>query len=223
MREFELTPRRAVVLTALLDQPGHEIQDPDGQATALLMTETGHRTTNALSGVMMHLEQAGLIERDVSGGRRTYRIALTRKGVQVAKKLAGQGADAEPVRLPPTAHADEVAAVMDGAVDLDLLAGVLLKKALIATQAQEDSAGGKAAARAAEAKIAQLEAELREARSEVSELRAQVKTLEHNNKTLMGQMDKVKKNPGRPISELVTKRELADLDRLMRSLPSARG
>lgn len=167
---FELTPRRAVVLTALLNEPGHEIQDSDGQATALLMVETGHRTTNALSGVLAQLEMAGLIERDV-GGRRTYRIALTKKGVRAAQSLAApyQGDTEEPEPTPAVATAD---AIVSSAVDLDLLAGVLLKKALLATQAQEDSAGAKDALRRAEraeAKAEALVAELKQVRDETGE------------------------------------------------------
>lgn len=207
MTSFELTPRRAAVLTALLNQPGGEIQDPDGQATALLMTETGHRTTNALSGVLQQLEVSGYIERDVSGGRRTYRIALTKKGRDAAKELASGRTVVEP--------APDVAA----GVDLDLLAGVLLKKALLATQAQE----GAAQAKDAERRAAELEAELRAARNELAEQRALIKTLEHNNQVLANQMDKVRNNPGRPIKELISRKEQQELEKLMRSLPTSRG
>jgi DNA-binding MarR family transcriptional regulator len=219
---FPITPHRAKILQVLLDQG--EINDPDGQSTTLLMAETGHRTSNALSGVLLSMENAGLIERD-KAGRRTYRIALTRQGRKVAESLAKGGTPAPVMRL--TADPDVSATVAaDGSVDLDLLAGVLLKKALLATQAQEESAGSKeAAARAkrAEAKVAELEEELRAARNELAEQRAVIKTLEHNNQVLAGQMDKVRKNPTTPISELISKRERQELDKLMRALPTSRG
>jgi DNA-binding MarR family transcriptional regulator len=223
MNDFPITPHRAKILQVLLDQG--EIQDPDGQSTTLLMAETGHRTSNALSGVLLAMEKAGLIERD-KAGRRTYRIALTRQGRKLAESLSGvSGGSPAPEPEAPTkltADPDVAATVVNGAVDLDLLAGVLLKKALIATQAQEDSAGAKETQRRAEraeAKVAALEAELSAARSELAEQRAIVKTLEHNNQVLTNQMDKVRKNPATPIKELISRKELSELDKLMRSLP----
>lgn len=212
---FPITPHRAKILSVLLEQG--DIDDPTGQATTLLMAETGHRTTNALSGVLLAMENAGLIDRD-KAGRRTYRIGLTKQGRKVALANAGRSTVEEP--LPAAAApAAAVEAVMNGAVDLDLLAGVLLKKALAATQAQEASAGLKEANR----RIVELEEELRAARDEAAELRAVAKTLEHNNKVLVGQMDRVKKNPGRPIKELISSKEMRDLEQLMQSLPAARG
>lgn len=51
------------------------IEDSNGQATPILLAQTGHRTTQALSGVLAQMEREGLIIREVYG-RRTYRIAL---------------------------------------------------------------------------------------------------------------------------------------------------
>lgn len=215
-QQYLLTPQRRQILQ-ILAQEGGEIRDEAGQATSYLMTQTGHRTTNALSGMLMAMEQDGLIARDTAG-RRTFSIRLTPLGEQAA------GTQAVP---PPVRKAPEAAAELSlGDVDLDLLAGVLLKKALVATQAQEASAGLKdaeARVRAAEARVSELEQQLRASQNEVSELRALVKTLEHNNAVLAGQMDKVKKNPGTPIKDLVTRAELRDLEKLMRQLPAARG
>jgi len=226
---FMLTPHRSKILTILLEQG--EIIDPDGQATSLLMIETGHRTTNALSGVLQSMEQAGLIERDTAG-RRTYRISLTKEGRRLAEQIAKAGPAPTPSRRGTAAPVEEPAlapsvtlAAGDG-VDYDLLAGVLLKKALLATQAQEKGAAVKDAeerARKAEAHAAALEEELRTVRSELAELRAQVKTLEHNNGVLASQMDKARKSPGTPIKDLISATELKQLDRLMRALPTARG
>lgn len=212
-KTFQITPHRGKILTTLL---AGAIEDPSGHATPMLQEHTGHRTTNALAAVLLQLENAGLIQRDMNG-RRTYRIALTQEGQRVARGLSNGSAPDAPPALDPAATA-----IVDGAVDLDLLAGILLKKALIATQAQEDSAGSKeAVARAAraEARLATLEDELRELRDEAALLRAQVKTLEHNNTVLTNQMDKVRKNPGTPIKELISRTELRNLDQLMRALP----
>lgn len=217
-KNFVMTPHRARILAVLL---GGDIVDPSGHATPELMKHTGHRTSNALAGVLLQLENAGLVARDMNG-RRTYRISLTAKGRKVAERLA-QSETPDTYRNEDTYIRGEVS--VEG-VDLDLLAGVLLKKALLATQAQEDSAGAKtAAARAqrAEAKAAALDAELREARTALAEVQAQVKTLEHNNKVLAGQMDKVRKSPGTPVSELISKAEQRELEKLMRQLPTARG
>lgn len=90
MTEFVMTPHRAKILSVLLEEG--DIHDSDGQSTTLLMDHTGHRTSNALSGVLLAMEQAGLVERD-KAGRRTYRIGLTRQGRALAKSLAaGQAA-----------------------------------------------------------------------------------------------------------------------------------
>jgi len=229
-KNFVMTPHRAKVLEALLREGG-AVEDPAGQATPLLKKYTGHKHTNSLSGVLSQIEEAGLIQRDMNG-RRTYRIALTREGRATAERLLNSSAAertewlTEINRLPEPSPAAEVEAVLNGAVDLDLLAGVLLKKALVATQAQEQSAGAKdaeARAQRAEVELAAARDELAALRREMAELKAVVKTLEHNNKVLTTQMDKVQNNPGTPIKELISKREQQELAKLMRQLPSLRG
>lgn len=223
MPQYLLTPGRIKVLQ-ILAKEGGEIRDETGQATSYLMAQTGHRTTNALSGMLLKMEEDGLIARD-TGGRRTFSIRLTDLGAQVA---AEQGGSTAAVRSAQS-HQGVVPAQSDAklsleGVDLDLLVGVLLiKKALVATQAQEASAGLKVRVDAAESQVAELEAQLRASQDEVSDLRALVKTLEHNNQVLAGQMDKVKKNPGTPIKDLISRTELRDLEKLMRALPVSRG
>lgn len=214
-RPVALTPHRQRVLEILSEGP---IEDPDGRAVALLQPLTGHHTTNALSGVLEAMERQGLIRRHVAG-RRTYRI-----------ELASDDASAEPRETPSTIErlpdpAPEAPPPPDG-VDYDLLAGVLLKKALMATQAQENSADVQQLRRAllsAETKASASEEKVKELRDEVAELKAAVKTLEHNNKVLTGQMDKVRKAPGTPVKDLISAKELRELDALMKALPSARG
>jgi DNA-binding MarR family transcriptional regulator len=227
MEDFVITPHRAKVLTVLLQG---DIEDASGQATPVLKAHTGHRHTNSLSGVLGQMEKAGLIQRDVNG-RRTYRIALTKKGRDLAEQLGDEGA-AERIeqRFAAPAPADTAEAIVNGAVDLDLLAGVLLKKALNATAASDKSAElherlrrSEERAERAVARVAALEAELVGVRSRLSELEAINKTLEHNNTLLANQMDKVRKAPGTPIKELISKTELRNLDSLMRQLPTARG
>jgi DNA-binding MarR family transcriptional regulator len=230
MEDFVITPHRAKVLSILLREGG-AIEDASGQATPLLRVETGHRHTNSLSGVLGQMEKAGLIQRDVNG-RRTYRIALTKKGRDLAEQLGDEGA-AERIeqRFAPIEMPEPTLGVLaNGTVDLDLLAGVLLKKALNATQSSDKSAElherlrrSEERAERAVARVAALEAELVGVRSRLSELEAINKTLEHNNTLLANQMDKVRKAPGTPIKELISKTELRNLDSLMRQLPTARG
>lgn len=229
--DFVITPHRAKVLSILLREGG-SIDDASGQATPLLRAETGHRHTNSLSGVLGQMEKAGLIQRDVNS-RRTYRIALTKKGRDLAEQLADEGAAERIESFTATAAAAperELGVLANGTVDLDLLAGVLLKKALNATQVQDKSAEWTERLRRSEeraeravARVAQLEAELVGVRSRLAELEATNRTLEHNNTLLANQMDKVRKSPGTPIKELISRTELKNLDSLMRQLPTAKG
>lgn len=133
MNDFPITPHRAKILSVLLAEG--DIHDSDGQSTTLLMDHTGHRISNALSGVLLAMEQAGLIERD-KAGRRTYRIGLTRQGRKLAQSLLNGHA-------PAPVEADEEA----GGELLDVL-----KDALAAISRHE-------------ARIASLEAELAELRA----------------------------------------------------------
>lgn len=98
---FAMTPHRNMILSTLLEQGG-EIVDSEGMCTRLLMADTGHRTSNALSGVMLAMENAGLIERD-KAGRRTYRVGLTSEG----RRLAGDLSRGTKIDVPlarPIAH-----------------------------------------------------------------------------------------------------------------------
>lgn len=83
MSQVAMTHHRRNILSILLRG---DIVDPDGMCTTTLMDATGHRTSNALSGILLELEKAGLVDRD-KGGRRTYRIALTSEGRRVAQLL----------------------------------------------------------------------------------------------------------------------------------------
>lgn len=84
--QYVLTPNRIRILEILRDEGG-EICDGAGQATSQLMARSGHNTTNALSGMLMAMENDGLIVRDLAG-RRTYSIRLTALGKQVAEGRA---------------------------------------------------------------------------------------------------------------------------------------
>lgn len=143
--DFVMTPHRAKILTVLLEQG--DIHDSDGQSTTLLMDHTGHRTSNALSGVLLAMEQAGLVERD-KAGRRTYRIGLTREGRRLAKSLReGQAA----------AAAVEAMAEDEGDDDYNLVD--VIRAAL-------------AAARHAEERADKLEAELADVRARLAAVEA---------------------------------------------------
>lgn len=222
MENFVITPHRAKILSVLLKG---DIEDPSGKATPMLKEHTGHRETNSLSGVLAQMEEAGLVVREMNG-RRTYRIALTKKGRRLAEQLNAKTPVTDLLDRASSPATETAEAIVNGSVDLDLLAGVLLKKALLATQAQEESASGKTSAAAlakAEQRVAELEQELRAAKMQLAEQKALIATLEHNNKVLAGQMDKVRNSPGQPIKELISRKELLELDKLMRQLPAAKG
>lgn len=185
---------------------GGAIEDPNGQAVSLLMAETGHRTTNALSGVLAQMEREHQITRDVKG-RRTYRIALA-AAVPAAQPDNGTG----PADL--------------SGVDLDMLAGVLLKKCLVAMQASEDVGKLRAAERRADVaqqRVTALEHDLKTVRDELAETKAFAAVVEKNYQTVVAQMDKARKNEGTPISKLISRQELRELDQLMKQLPNLRG
>lgn len=198
-------------IVEVLRQYGGALEDPNGQAVALLMAETGHRTTNALSGVLAQMERENLITREVKG-RRTYSIRLA------------DSVETPPVRIAAPAEPSD-APDMTG-VDYDMLAGVLFKKVLVAMNATEDLGRLRQAERRAadlQAELDDAKADLKLVRDELAEAKAVIKTLEHNNKVLAGQMDKVRKNEGTPVSQLISKAEQRELEKLMRSLPSIRG
>lgn len=86
--DFRITPHRARILSILRQG---DIEDLSGYASPILREQTGHRSHNALAAVLLQMENAGLLLRDMNG-RRTYRIALTTKGRQVADLLADKSA-----------------------------------------------------------------------------------------------------------------------------------
>lgn len=206
------------IIAALENGP---IEDPSGLATEKLREITGHESTNALAKILRRMEQDGIIVRDING-RRTHRIALTRE--EQAKRRRPMAARTIVATEPEPAPAPSTNG--DGGVDYDLLAAALLAKALKATQVQESAANVKelqARVERAEAARRIAEADAQAARAKVAELEAQVRTLEKNNQTLMAQMDKVRHAPqGTPVKDLISARELKDLDRLMRELPGVR-
>jgi DNA-binding MarR family transcriptional regulator len=198
------------IIDALADGP---IIDSSGLATQKLLAVTGHESVNALAKILRRMEEAGVIERDISG-RRTTRIALT------AASLADL-----PAAPAPVAAALNGDTPGDGGIDYDLLAAALLAKALKATQAQEASAAGKdaeARARKAEARVAIAEADAQAARAKTAELEATVRAMEHNLKALQTALDKPQRREGTPVRDRLDAATKRELDQLMRALPSRR-
>lgn len=192
--------------------PG-DIVDPSGLATEKLRAITGHESTNALTKVLSRMEQAGVIERDISG-RRTSRIGLTAEARE--ESLASRGVPVEAETAPEPS--------LDGdGVDYDMLANVLLAKALKATQAQESSAAVKELEeRVARAEAARriAEADARAAREKAAELEAAVRQMDANIKAMMAQADRPK---GRGTFKVGDDPKLQrELDKLIRMLPSAK-
>jgi DNA-binding MarR family transcriptional regulator len=77
-----LTPHQATILALLAQGP---VESAEGLATPMVARHTGHRTTNALSGCLMAMEERGWITRDIAG-RRTFRIALTPLGASLVRQ-----------------------------------------------------------------------------------------------------------------------------------------
>lgn len=213
---YAMTPARKRIIDLLVSKG--PIEDEDGRAVAKLMEYTGHASTNALSGVLEAMEKGGMIKRHVVG-RRTYSIEAA------VENLAPEDAPA-PTKVRAKLLPEPEPEIPTDGVDYDLLAGVLLKKALLATRAQEESAGTQQLRRAlltAETKASEAQAEAKALRSRIAELEAIVKTLEHNNKVLASSMDKVRTSSSTQIKKLISAQELKELDQLMRALPSAKG
>lgn len=198
---------------------GGPIEDSSGLATQKLVAITGHESTNALAKILRRMEEAGLIERDISG-RRTTRIALTQAAMDENRHTAPA-----PVQ-ESSPNGDTPAMSADGDIDYDLLAAALLAKALKATQAQEASAGAKdaeARARKAEARLAIAEADAQGARAKAAELEATIRAMEHNLKALQAALDKPQRREGTPVRDRLDAGTKRELDALMRALPTRRG
>lgn len=217
---YAMTPARKHILDILIENG--PIEDDNGRAVAKLMGYTGHSTTNSLSGVLEAMEKSKMIRRHVVG-RRTYSIEAVPENLAPEDAPAPKKVRAK-LRAVPAEEPTVAATSLEG-VDLDLLAGVLLKKALLATQAQEVGADVKTLREQltrAEGQTVYYRDAYEVVRSEVAELKALVKTLEHNNSVLAASMDKVRKDGGTQIKKLISAQELRELDQLMKALPSAR-
>lgn len=217
-RKVPMTPHRRRVLEVLSSGP---IEDDKGWAVRKLMEQTGHQTTNALSGVLESMEEAGLIRREIAG-RRTYRIEAAAE----LDEPEAPPAPVVPIRLPepePERSVEETLAAGD--VDLDLLAGLVLKKAMLAMRNAEDSRPAKEAEERAKREAARADhwkAEAEKAQARAAELEAMVSTLEHNVSILSAQLDKPSQRKGYTARELMDKESRELLDGLMRALPSRR-
>jgi DNA-binding MarR family transcriptional regulator len=132
------------------------VQDPSGHAARVLLARTGYGSAASLSAVLYRLEAAGLVRRQTRN-KRTYAIELTPAGRarlgatpppnKTTATVTGMpngpastwtdSTDVAPSAAPIETTPDqepETTAADSGGIDYDVLAGVLLKKALQALQ-----------------------------------------------------------------------------------------
>jgi hypothetical protein len=220
------------LLAVLAEGP---VKDPNGFAARVLLPKTGYGSPASLSAVLYRLEAQGLVHRKTRN-KRTFSIELTPAGRAhlgapaaqpqkptrtVAAMPPGPASawtdqtlaapppssfDAPPPKLPTATGAD--LANGSSAIDYDLLAGVLLKKALQALQAPDnrleterlkalvakeqsrrqaaESAAGAAKAQAdtAESRIAELEEELADLKGRNFGLDTELRITRQNVETL---------------------------------------
>jgi hypothetical protein len=205
--------------------PG-DIIDPSGLATTRLVEVTGHKSTNALAKILHRMEDAGVIERDISG-RRTSRIGLTDA---YRAEMSQNGYAGVPIQATPdeSVHTSAAPVQDSSGIDYDLLAAALLAKALKAQEAQENSAAFKDAlsrAQRAEARASIAEADASAARAKVAELEAMLRQMEKNIQVLSTAAEKPQRN-GNSVASLISpaeKRALRELEQMLRQPPTARG
>lgn len=204
------TQHRKQIMDILARGP---VEDPGGLAVQTLQAETGHDTTNALSKVLRQMEAHGLIRREVKG-RRTFRIWRP----DVAETLA-------PAATAPTAPYIEDEE-RPGEVDYEILAGVLLKTALRAMQADDHRAELTTLRRTlltTEGRAHAAEGERDELRQRLAEAEEQARIATQNQQLLLAQLDKAKHRRGVPVAELISEAERRELAKLAREVPSRRG
>lgn len=226
------TENRRKILEVLAAGPIH---DSGGRAIQKLQAETGHETTNALSKVLRTMEQLGLVTREING-RRTFSIEATAEGLS----WLGHPTPV-PVPEPEVAVDDFAAAGQMADMDMDqleVLAGVLLKTCLRAMKVQEngssltkDEAGrlrrallsAETRTADAEATVKALRAEVRAKGAELIEVKSSLSAASQTITRLMADLDKPKNRRSNSVADILSVEELAELQKLQRSLPNSRG
>lgn len=216
-----MTPHRTAVVRALIEAGG-SLEDASGLVAGKLREKTGHKTTQALSGVLQSMEDAGLIRREMAG-RRTFKIELNRAALE-----AGDFGDlglADQDEPPVVEVADEA-----GPLDYDALAGALLKQAVQALTKNEGAdtllrRQYLATLRAADVlkdELGAVKAQLAERSEALLTANTTIKALENNLKVFKAQADKPAHREGVPIKDRITAEERRALDKLMRETPGTR-
>lgn len=210
-----MTPHRLAVVQALLDAGG-TMEDQAGLVAGKLRERTGHKTTQALSGVLQAMEEAGIIRREMAG-RRTYKIELV-----AAPESTNGSVAAAPERT--------IGAESDGEVNYEELAAALLKQAMraLTKNAGEDTQLGRkylTAQREADDlqdRVKHLEAELRHRSEALLEANRTVLDMEKNQKKLMAQLDRPAHREQVSIKDRVSDEERQALAKLMKETPARR-
>lgn len=212
---YQLTKERQAILDILTEHG--PIEDADGRATAVLASYTGHSNQNSLSAVLKPMEQVGLIEREVQG-RRTFRIAAvsSKPSKSTVKTVRDTFETAEPAAsAAPVSHGST-----ESGVDYELLAAIMLRKAVAALDAPSY-----------QHEINELRSDLANAQMTLESLRAerdamaeQLRITQHNLEVTKREAERTVRNTraGTPIREQLDDQERKALDQLMRSLPTSR-
>jgi DNA-binding MarR family transcriptional regulator len=235
------------LLAVLAEGP---VLDPTGYAPRLLLPKTGYGSAASLSAVLYRLEAAGLVHRETHN-KRTFAIELTAAGRARLDPTPEQHPKPEQTTVvsvmpagPASTWANQSAAKADrseaeqptapsqetpgetGAIDYDVLAGVLLKKALQALQATDNSAEidrlkalvakEQDRRRTAETRQAQLEEELADLKGRNFGLDTELRITRQNVETLTKRLELAERrrtdlNPDQAAGLNTLQRELAKI------------
>lgn len=203
-----MSPQWTTILRVLEKQG--PIVDVDGGATRRLMDlAQTHGTTQALSGALKHMEEEGLIERDVNH-KRTYRIALAPSTVETISG-ADSAAPEEPRPEP--------------AVDYQQLAEAVFAIAVRNLRDREDLGDAKQwkpRAERAETRVESLRDELAATQKKLRNAEATITVAEKNQAIIMSQLDRAERNTrgGYKLREHLDEGSRVALEALMRSMPA---
>lgn len=209
VKGYQNTKERQRILNLL--RHNGPVCDEDGRATEALRQLTGHKTTNALSAVLKPMEEVGLIRREING-RRCFLIEASPVRESTAP-LSHEPAPAESAvsAMPATT----------GSIDYELLAGIMLKKAVSAL----DAPSYQHEIRELQADLAHVAAELESLRAERTTLEEQLRIAKNNAEVLQKELSRSQRSArsGVAVREHLDEDERKALDQLMRSLPTTRG
>lgn len=227
MAQRTLTPKRERVLTLLAGLDGQSLDDEAGFAVAALrnlMGKDAPPSAQSTSMMLKEMEADGLIDRETTAGRKTYRISLTKKGLAA---LNGRGAAAKVAALTAEVESIGKPAPADEGFDYDALAAALLDKVTAAAVAQRDSdtevkrkwLAAMSEAEAATKRAEKAEAQLLARGKEVLACKTTIEALEEKVRDLTLQVNDLRAKQriprgGSPVGERLDSKQKRALERL---------